>query len=65
MNPCNPIQDELRLVSKVSDWRCCTVLHRHGGLQPGDQDVYLNAVGGVRVEETSSDLAVLLAVISR
>ena len=40
------------------------VLHRHGGLQLGDQDVYLNAVGGVRVEETSSDLAVLLAVIS-
>ena len=40
------------------------VLHRHGGFQLGDQDVYLNAVGGVRVEETSSDLAVLLAVIS-
>ena len=40
------------------------VLHRHGGLQVGDQDVFINAVGGIRVEETSSDLAVLLAVVS-
>ncbi|GLS25301.1 DNA repair protein RadA [Marinibactrum halimedae] len=40
------------------------VLHRHGGLHLGDQDVYVNVVGGVRVAETSSDLALLLAVIS-
>ncbi|MCB1646703.1 MAG: DNA repair protein RadA [Pseudomonadales bacterium] len=40
------------------------VLHRHGGLQVGDQDVFVNAVGGIRVAETSSDLALLLAVIS-
>ena len=40
------------------------ILHRHGGLQVGDQDVFINAVGGIRVEETSSDLAVLLAVVS-
>ncbi|MFT5210090.1 MAG: DNA repair protein RadA/Sms [Flavobacterium sp.] len=40
------------------------VLHRHGGLQVGDQDVFVNAVGGVRVSETSSDLALLLAVVS-
>jgi DNA repair protein RadA/Sms len=40
------------------------VLHRHGGLQVGDQDVFVNAVGGIRVAETSSDLAVLLAIVS-
>ena len=40
------------------------VLSRHGGLQVADQDVYINAVGGIRVDETSSDLAVLMAVIS-
>ncbi|MDH3871318.1 MAG: DNA repair protein RadA [Gammaproteobacteria bacterium] len=40
------------------------VLHRHGGLVMGDQDVFVNVVGGVRVTETAADLAVLLAVIS-
>jgi DNA repair protein RadA/Sms len=40
------------------------VLHRHGGLLTGDQDVFVNVVGGVRVCETAADLAVLLAVVS-
>jgi len=40
------------------------VLHRHGGIQVGDQDVFANVVGGVRVMETSADLALLLAVVS-
>lgn len=40
------------------------VLHRHGGLQMADQDVYVNVVGGVRVEDTSADLALLLALVS-
>lgn len=40
------------------------VLHRHGGLEVGDQDVFVNAVGGIRVAETSSDLALLAAVVS-
>ena len=40
------------------------VLHRHGGLVMGDQDVFVNVVGGVRVTETAADLAMLLAVIS-
>jgi DNA repair protein RadA/Sms len=30
----------------------------------GDQDVFVNVVGGVRVTETAADLAVLLAVMS-
>lgn len=40
------------------------VLHRHGGLHTGDQDVFVNVVGGVKVLETSADLALLLAVVS-
>ena len=40
------------------------VLHRHGDLALGDQDVFVNVVGGVRVTETAADLAVLLAVMS-
>lgn len=40
------------------------VLHRHGGIVTYDQDVFLNVVGGVRVLETSADLAQLVAVVS-
>jgi DNA repair protein RadA/Sms len=40
------------------------VLHRHGGLMVGDQDVFVNVVGGVKIVETSADLALLLAVVS-
>ena len=40
------------------------VLHRHGGLQVGDLDVFVNVVGGVKVLETSADLALLCAIVS-
>ncbi len=40
------------------------VLNKHGGLFTGDQDVFVNVVGGVKVLETSADLALLLAVVS-
>ncbi|KAA8982509.1 MULTISPECIES: DNA repair protein RadA [Gammaproteobacteria] len=40
------------------------VLHRHGGLHCGDQDVFVNVVGGVKVAETTADLALLSAIIS-
>lgn len=40
------------------------VLHRHGGLQLGDQDVFANVVGGVKVLETGADLALLFAIVS-
>jgi len=40
------------------------VLHRHGGLLIGDQDVFVNVVGGVKVFETSADLALLLSIVS-
>ena len=38
------------------------VLHRHAGLAVYDQDVFVNAVGGVRIGEPAADLAVLLAI---
>jgi DNA repair protein RadA/Sms len=40
------------------------VLHRHGGMAVYDQDVFVNVVGGIRVQETAADLPVLLAVLS-
>lgn len=40
------------------------VMNRHGGLHTGDQDVYVNVVGGVKVNETSSDLALVMAILS-
>ncbi len=40
------------------------VLHRHGGLHIGASDVFVNVVGGVKVLETSADLALLLAAVS-
>ncbi|MDR1462372.1 MAG: DNA repair protein RadA, partial [Azoarcus sp.] len=40
------------------------VLHRHAGILCFDQDVFVNAVGGVRIIEPAADLAVLLAIVS-
>ena len=40
------------------------VLHRHAGIACFDQDVFLNAVGGVKISEPAADLAVLLAIQS-
>ena len=40
------------------------VLHRHAGIVCFDQDVFVNAVGGVRIAEPAADLAVLAAIIS-
>ncbi|HMN64626.1 MAG: DNA repair protein RadA [Burkholderiaceae bacterium] len=40
------------------------VLHRHAGIACYDQDVFINAVGGVRIGEPAADLAVLLAIVS-
>jgi len=38
------------------------VLHRHGAMPTFDQDVFVNAVGGVRIQEPAADMAVLLAI---
>ena len=40
------------------------VLHRHAGIACFDQDVFLNAVGGVKISEPAADLAILLAISS-
>jgi len=40
------------------------ILHRHGGLQLNDQNVFVNVVGGVKVTKTSIDLALILALVS-
>src|SRR5699024_5310440 len=40
------------------------VLHRHGGIALGDQDVFVNVVGGMRVGETAADLPIVLAALS-
>jgi len=40
------------------------VLHRHAGIATWEQDVFVNAVGGVRIGEPAADLAVCLSVVS-
>ena len=40
------------------------ILHRHAGIDHHDQDVFVNAVGGVRISEPAADLAVVLAILS-
>jgi DNA repair protein RadA/Sms len=40
------------------------VMHRHAGVAAFDQDVFINAVGGVKIAEPAADLAVLLAIQS-
>ncbi len=40
------------------------VLHRHAGIACADQDVFVNAVGGVRITEPAADLAVMLSITS-
>lgn len=40
------------------------VLHRHGGVSLGDQDVFANVVGGIRITETGADLPLILAILS-
>ncbi len=40
------------------------VLHRHAGIACFDQDVFVNAVGGVRISEPAADLAVMIAIQS-
>ncbi len=41
-----------------------SVLHRHAEFSLGDQDVFVNIVGGVKVEDTSADVPLAMALIS-
>ncbi len=40
------------------------IAHRHAGISLNSYDVFVNAAGGIKVSETGSDLAVLLAILS-
>lgn len=40
------------------------ILQRHGSVPLYEQDVFINAVGGVRITETGADLAIILAILS-
>jgi DNA repair protein RadA/Sms len=40
------------------------VLTRHGGIATGNDEIYANVVGGIKVTETSSDLAIVMAIVS-
>ncbi len=40
------------------------VLNRHGGIMTGNDEIYANVVGGIKISETSSDLAIVVAVVS-
>ena len=60
-------QQSKRVTAGLADNRLAillAVLHRHGGIATFDQDVFINVVGGVKVMETGSDLALLAAVVS-
>lgn len=41
-----------------------SVLHRHAGIQLGDQDVFVNVVGGIKIDGTSADVPLILALLS-
>lgn len=40
------------------------VLSRHGGIMTGNDEIYTNVVGGIKVSETSTDMAILVGVVS-
>lgn len=40
------------------------VMHRHAGISTYDQDIFVNAVGGVRINETGADLPIIMAILS-
>ncbi len=40
------------------------ILHKHGHITTYNQDIFINVVGGIRVNETSVDLALVLAMVS-
>ena len=63
----SPLSNPRRLTVGIDQSRLSmllAVLHRHGGYQLYDQDVFVNAVGGIKVSEPAADLAVTLAVVS-
>ncbi len=63
----SPLSNPRRVAVGVDGSRMAmllAVLHRHGGIAIHDQDVFVNVVGGLRVQETAADLPVLMAIVS-
>ena len=60
----SPPNASLSASNKTASPCCLAVLNRHGGIACFDQDVFLNAVGGVKIGEPAADLAVILAMLS-
>lgn len=63
----NPNNTSRRLAQGIEQNRLSmllAVMHKHGGIALHNEDVFVNVVGGVRVQEPASDLPVLLAILS-
>ena len=63
----SPLSNPRRLTVGLEQNRLAmllAVLHRHAGVAARDQDVFVNAVGGVKIDEPAADLPVLLAIVS-
>ncbi len=63
----SPLSNPRRLTVGLEQNRLAmllAVLHRHAGVAARDQDVFVNAVGGVKIAEPAADLPVLLAIVS-
>lgn len=63
----NPTNSARRLAQGIEQNRLTmllAVLHRHSGISLHNEDVFVNVVGGVRIQETAADLPVLLATLS-
>lgn len=63
----NPNNTSRRLAQGIEQNRLSmllAVLHKHGGIALHTEDVFVNVVGGVRVQEPASDLPVLIAILS-
>ncbi len=63
----NPSNSTRRLAQGIEQNRLSmllAVMHRHAGISLHNEDVFVNVVGGVRVQEPAADLAVVLATLS-
>ncbi len=63
----NPSNNPRRLAQGIEQNRLSmllAVMNRHGGIALHNEDVFINVVGGVRVQEPAVDLPILLATLS-
>ena len=63
----NPNNNTRRLAQGIEQNRLSmllAVMHKHGGISLHNEDVFVNIVGGVRVQEPAVDLPILMATLS-